>query len=295
MHLTLTLPTVFVALTAISAAAADAAPCAPEIGAICIGDERIDEAALIEKLSAADIAVLGERHDNPKHHEIQARLVGALSPAGLAFEMVARSREDFANAARETGDDLAEAIEWEGSGWPDWSMYAPIFDAAPDAWIAGGGVPPDVLRRSVTEGAAAAYPEGAEKYGLNERLEQDVIDAMLKEQEVAHCNALPTAMLPGMVEAQQLRDAAFADAALRLVEAGHGPAVLITGNGHARADRGSPLYLRRAAPDLKVFSVGLIELDGSPTSAALFDAVVYTAPHDRGDPCEAFLKSREKG
>ncbi|MEM8755413.1 MAG: ChaN family lipoprotein, partial [Pseudomonadota bacterium] len=123
---------------------------------------------------------------------------------------------------------------------------------------------------------------------------KDVIEDMLEEQRIAHCDALPTAMLPGMAEAQQLRDAAFADAVLRLVEAGHRPVVLITGNGHARTDRGSPFYLKRAAPDLNVVSVGLIEVDGSPARAP-FDAAIHTEPFDRGDPCEAFRKSREKG
>ena len=115
---------------------------------------------------------------------------------------------------------------------------------------------------------------------------------MIEEQRVAHCDALPKPMLPGMVEAQQLRDAAFADAVLRLVEDGHEPAVLITGNGHARTDRGSPLYLGRAAPLVSVLSIGIIEA-GEMTDVP-YDYVIYTEVHDREDPCEAFLKSRQK-
>ena len=277
-------------------AAATACERAP--GAICADGAAISYETMIETLRRAQVVLLGERHDNPAHHEWQARITADLAPGGLAFEMVAQAKEDYANAARLDGDDLAEALEWETSGWPDFEMYRPIFDAAPEAWVSGGGVAPDVLRKSVMEGAAVAWPEGAERYGLNERMPQDVIDAMLEEQDVAHCGALPTGMLPGMVEAQQLRDAAFADAALRLLEADHAPVVLITGNGHARADRGSPLYLKRAAPDVTALSVGMIEVGESDAqdlaNEAPFDVVIYTEPFDRGDPCEEFIRKRKK-
>ena len=287
------------ALCAVFARPGLAASCVAEPGAICVGDEAVGYDELILRLRSADVAILGERHDNPLHHDWQARITGDLAPGGLAFEMVPAAREDYANAARLDGDDLAEALEWAESGWPDFAMYRPIFDAAPEAWVAGGGVASEALRMAVKEGAAKAWPEGAERYGLSERLDQATIDAMLKEQDLAHCGALPTAMLPGMVEAQQLRDAAFADAALRLLDAGHAPVVLITGNGHARADRGAPLYLGRAAPSAKVMSVGLVELDGAPASDPAsapvpFDAVIFTAAHDRSDPCEDFIRKRRK-
>lgn len=290
-------PTAIVAAFAAlaSAPAASAAPCAKDVGAICIDGEAADYGALIDRLKGADVAILGERHDNPAHHAWQARIVAALAPRGLAFEMVPRAREDDANAARVAGGDLAEALEWEASGWPDWAMYAPIFDAAPEAWVAGGGVSAEALRTAVAEGAAAAFGEGAARYRLDERLDRETVEAMLDEQDRAHCGALPTAMLPGMAEAQQLRDAAFADAALRLIDAGHAPVALITGNGHARTDRGAPLYLRRAAPALRVVSVGMVEVGGDGRSGAPYDVSIFTEAHERGDPCETFAGSRKGG
>ncbi len=293
MTWSLALPAIFALTVAVSALPLHAEACAPQPGAICAGDRALDEATLIERLRGADIVVLGERHDNPVHHDWQARLVAALSPAGLAFEMVPESKEDIANAARDIGDDLAEALEWDKSGWGDWAMYGPIFDAAPDAWIAGGGVERDVLMKAISEGAAAAFGDRGARYRLNERFAQDVVDDMLDEQDKAHCGALPTAMLPGMAEAQQLRDAAFADATLRLVD--RGQVVLITGNGHARTDRGAPHYIGRARPDLTVLSVGMIELvDGQPAEPLPYDIAIFTEPFDRGDPCADFIKSRQK-
>lgn len=281
----------FFTVFALSALASAAAACPRAVGAICAGKAAIDEATLIERLRAADIVILGERHDNPAHHEWQTKLIAALAPAGLAFEMIPRAKEDAANAARAEGVDLGAALDWAGSGWPDWAMYRPIFEAAPAARIAGGGAPRETLRAAAKDGAAAAFGAEAARFGLDAPLAPATAEAMLEEQAEAHCGALPDAMLPGMVEVQRLRDAAFAAAALRLVEDGRGPVALITGNGHARADRGAPAYLRRAAPDLRALSVGMIEVTGeSAAGAEPFDFTIHTAPHDRGDPCAALLE-----
>ena len=272
--------------------ATPALACEPVIGAICADGEPLTEAAMIERLKGADIVILGERHDNPAHHATQAGLVATLAPGGLAFEMVPEAKSDAVNAARAEGGDLAVVLDWANSGWPDWAMYEAIFDAAPEAAVAGGGVPRDVLRRSITEGAAKAMGARGERYALNTRFDKETNADILDEQDKAHCGALPRGMLPGMAEAQQLRDAYFADAALRLHEAGARPVVLITGNGHARVDRGVPLYLRRAAPELTVVSVGQVEVPGG--GSLPYDIEIFTEPFDRGDPCAKFIESRQK-
>jgi hypothetical protein len=69
--------------------------------------------------------------------------------------------------------------------------------------------------------------------------------------------------------------------------------VLITGNGHARGDRGVPAYLRLAKPEAKVLSVGMIELQpgADPAAAARglpFDYIWLSDPAKREDPCAGF-------
>ena len=269
---------------ALLASPALGATCDPTPGSVCKGDQASSMTDLLTAALEAQIVILGERHDNPIHHETQAQIVRVLDPAGLAFEMIKRAEEGAANIGRS---------KWVNDSWSNWEDYRQILDAAPAARIAGGGVDRDMLRSSVKQGAAIAWGEEGARYRLLDQLPMDVTEAMVEEQRVAHCDGLPKHMLPGMVEAQQLRDAHFADAALRLVEEGFEPAVLITGNGHARTDRGSPLYLRRAAPEVSVLSIGIVEAEGETDIP--YDYVIYTAIHDREDPCEAFLKSRQKG
>jgi hypothetical protein len=69
--------------------------------------------------------------------------------------------------------------------------------------------------------------------------------------------------------------------------------VLITGNGHARTDRGAPAYLRLVTPRLTVLSVGMIELErgvdpGVAARRLPFDYVWFSEPIERADPCAGF-------
>jgi uncharacterized iron-regulated protein len=104
--------------------------------------------------------------------------------------------------------------------------------------------------------------------------------------QAAHCGALPAEVLPGMVQAQRLRDAALARAVVQAHRATGGPVVLITGTGHARRDRGVPAVLAQAMPDLSVLSVG--QMEGSAGADPPFDRWIVTPALPRGDPCDAF-------
>lgn len=251
-------------------------------------------ADLAATLRSADVVVLGEVHDNPGHHRVQADLVAALDPAGLAFEMVPQASEDGIAVFLDQGgarDAIGPAIGWERLGWPEWALYRPIFQAAPNAVITGGALPRKQVRRAVREGALAVG--GPDLVAALTQPLPAVHQAALEQAMIdSHCGKLPAAIAPGMVEGQRLRDASFAAAVLRARAAGDGPVVLITGTGHAHRDRGVPLYLARLAPDLTVRTVGMTEADAPPDAAVLadmpYDALVITRPVQRPDPCAAF-------
>lgn len=232
----------------------------------------------------AQVVVLGEQHDNPDHHARQAEWVAALNPAALVFEMLtpdqaARADVDWANQA-----ELDAAIGWTGSDWPSFDMYFPIFAAAPDAAIYGAGVPREDLRAQLA--MPLADHRLAAEYGLSAPLDAETQAAREALQAEAHCGALPDEMLPVMVDAQRLRDAALAEAALRALEATGGPVMVITGNGHARSDWGMPALMAFAAPDVPVFALGQGE-NGNAAQGAFALTLDAPAP-DRGDPCAVF-------
>lgn len=241
----------------------------------------------LDALPQADVIILGEVHDNPVHHLNQARAVAGIRPAAVVFEMFGPEAALAAQGAdwSEAGA-LADALGWEGSGWPDFALYYPIFEAAPDAVLFGGALDRDTVRRAFEEGAAGVMGASAPLYGLDDALgagEQAEREAM---QAAAHCDALPEAMLPGMVEAQRLRDAALAGAVVAAMAETGGPVALITGNGHARRDWGVPRMLALALPEAIVLTVGQFEDD--PEDTVPFDLWLVTEPAEREDPCAAF-------
>lgn len=238
-------------------------------------------------LPRADIVILGEVHDNAVHHQHQAMAVAAIRPAALVFEMIGPDQAArVGDTPRRDAVAMEAALGWNGTGWPDFAMYHPIFAAAPEARLYGAALPRSEVRRAMAEGAGAVFGEGAARYGLDQPLPPDQQAVREAEQLAAHCDALPAAMLPGMVAAQTLRDAAFARVALQALADTGGPVVVITGSGHADRDRGMPVFLARAAPTVSVLSLGQVEAPAE--GAQSFDLWIVTERAEREDPCAAF-------
>lgn len=256
------------------------------IAAPVFSDQIAPEALL--SLPPADIVLLGEVHDNPLHHSHQAQAVSALSPAAIVFEMLTPEQASLATPElRGDVTSLAAVLEWDTSGWPDFSMYYQIF-AASDAPIFGAALPSDDVRRAFTDGAAAVFGTEAERYGLTEPLPEEMQAERQQMQFEAHCEAMPLEMMSGMVEAQRLRDAAFSRVVIEAYEATGGPIAVITGNGHVRMDWGMPAVLAKAAPDLETLSIG--QLESTPEDAPPYNLWLVTDPVERDDPCAALVQ-----
>ena len=253
--------------------------------------------AALDAIGDARFIAIGERHDNPAHHAVQAEIVLALQPAGIAFEMIPQAGEKTVNRLRREGasrDQLAAALDWAESGWPDFAFYAPIMEAAPDAYIAGGGLSRKSLSAIYAKGAPGLGEEMTARYGLDEPLAADVEAAMLNEQYEAHCGLLDRAKLSPMVAVQRAWDAAYAEAWRRAGLHGEGPVVLICGNAHARLGSGAPAYLAKAMPEATIASIGQIEDGDDPAQDGFYTATIRSTPPERGDPCEQMRKSMAK-
>ncbi len=278
---------------------------------------------LIDRLAAARFVMLGEKHDNPDHHRLQAWLIEELLDEGrrpaVALEMLTGAQAPALNdyLANHPGDafGLGAAVGWARSGWPDYATYEPVFQAALDggAPVLPANLPRATIQAIVKEGMGALGPERLRALGLNEAMPRAFNAAMRTEIIEGHCYKLPASMIDPMAAAQTARDAHMAGVLLRGSAAGdRDGAVLITGAGHARTDHGVPYHLRRRAPGTTVMSVGFVEtedLENDPTAYAArfaaerlpFDAVWFTAQAERDDPCGTFVerlrraKGRERG
>ncbi len=243
-------------------------------------------AALEASLTRADIVILGEVHDNAEHHQNQARIIRDLAPAAVVFEMLSPEQAALVNQQGDRGNALRRALDWDSSGWPDWSLYQPVFEALSHTPAYGMALPRARVSAAVTDGAASVFGAEASAFGLTEPLAAGQQQAREAHQQTVHCNALPPSLLAGMVEAQRLRDAAFARSTLQALRDTGGPVVVITGSGHARTDWGMPVVLQRAAPAVSVVSLG--QLEEAPDENPPYDVWLITEPAPREDPCAGF-------
>lgn len=235
-----------------------------------------------------DVYFLGEVHDNPAHHAMQAEKVAEIAPKAVVWEMLtADLASEVTSDTISDAETLGETLAWESRGWPDFDMYYPIFAASPDARHYGAALPREEARRVMGEPVGTVFGEGAARFGLESDLPEAQQAAREAMQLASHCDALPVEMLPMMVSIQRLRDARLAEVALAAFEATGGPVAVITGNGHARKDWGAPALLALAAPDLRIFALGQGETgNGGPDGG--FDELVSAPAVDRPDPCAEF-------
>ncbi|MTI43774.1 hypothetical protein E1178_09140 [Roseibium hamelinense] len=268
-----------------------------------VSDQRfVAPQTLITRLSAARSIVLGEIHDNPVHHHLQAFLVGMVAPnqrPAVFLEMLSEDQSDALEAFRiqgpQTADGFADRVDWQQSGWPDFQIYRPLIEAALSRKARiEFALPGREATQSVSQGGLKALP-GSQlaELGLTSPLEPKLASGLRAEIMAAHCDLLPIEAVPNMSAVQRFRDAHMA-AVLRQAPK-TGPAFLITGNGHVRKDRGVPLYL-----DGQAVSVMLQEVaaDMQPDQVAESYSVDYPADYiwltqviPRDDPCAA-LKER---
>ena len=267
----------------------------------------IDRETLVERLAGADFVLLGERHDNPDHHMLQAEVLRSLiaverRPA-VGFEMLGLDDASIIAghlaAAPADAAGLGRAVNWNQRGWPDWAMYQPIAEAALQAKlrIIATNLPLTTARKMTRDGLAALEPRLARELGLDEPPPEPVFATMAADIRDAHCGYASEQSVKAMVDVQRARDAQMAQS---LIAAGDpGGAILVAGAGHVRNDYGIPVYIRAKAPDKRVISISFVEVDEQKTDAqsyALaypdrrlpFDYVWFTPRLDDEDPCEKF-------
>ncbi len=265
-------------------------PTAPERIVDPAGGRELARAQLLEALRACDYALLGELHDNPRHHARRAELVAALG-RGLQVRAEHLAQGRRVRFDRDLRASLVDA-GFDERGW-HWPLHEPLFAAVAAAGdtLEGANAPQDLVRRAAREGRSALPPELAALIDAaalpaagRAALESDLLQG--------HCGQLDAKRVPALVWAQRTRDAAMAQS-LREARAagGGGPVLLLAGNGHVRRDYGVPLLLAQAEPAARVVSLGFGET-GEDTAGAPYDYLWLTAPASREDPCRSMPRLR---
>ncbi len=267
----------------------------------------LEAPALVDRLVRARFLLLGEKHDNPDHHRLQAWVLRTLIAAGrrpaVGFEMFtaddAGAIAGYLAARPADAAGLGAAVGWDRTGWPPWPLYQPIADAALAAGlpIVAANLGRVTAQAVGRHGMAALDAPLIATLRLDAPLTTQMRAEMAAEIQESHCNGLPDSMLDNMIAAQRARDAQMAE---RLAAAGQRDgAILIGGNGHVRKDRGVPAFLALQAPGAPTISLAFLEVqrnDTEPEAYATYfgrspfpvDYVWFTPRLDDLDPCERF-------
>lgn len=264
-----------------------------------------------QALLQSDIVILGESHDNPRHHELQnwalTTLLKAKREPAVSFEMIDQEQYEKLDLSKiSSADALFDALNWEKTGWPNRKLYHALFETVVSANlpIASANLARKTLHKVISQ---ASPPSDEVKQLLDAKpLTETERTSMLKELEESHCHMLPKQHVSGMITGQRVRDAVMA---LSLLKHSHAdPAVLIAGKAHGRLDRGAPAFVRLRKPEAKIISIGWHEVQTDRPQPAdyrkiwqsetlPFDYVWFTARVDRPDPCDeikAFLNKKSK-
>ncbi len=241
--------------------------------------------------------LLGEIHDNPDHHSLQAKIIAALStksikPA-LVMEMIKLNQMQRLNAYRATKNASAEhlgtALQWNRQGWPDWKIYQPIGEQIfkHNLEVFPGHTSRTMINHLIKSDMSILPDEARKTFRLDKPLSPPLAEALKDDIRIGHCNKLPEHVIPPMANVQRFRDAWMADVMIQAAivepsesetkgstenknQAGKNKTnikrqvILIAGSGHTRTDRGAPWYLRQRLGPGNSLTVEFIEA----TSAA---------------------------
>lgn len=249
---------------------------------------------LLQTLKDADIILIGETHDHPQHHQIQAHLIRQLKPRSVAFEMLNASQAEVASTLfKHSTETWDQKLEWSKRGWPDFTLYQPVFEATRDVEAQVIATHPD---RSTLQPLmlGQALPDLLIQ---TLKLDQELPDEARKELEDeiirSHCGHAPQAMIEPMVQAQRLKDAWMA----RTLLAAPKPVVMIVGRGHTQVKRGIPWALEQLASPSSTPKWVVVALRSDAQAKDQFEGsvkVIKTKPHREDDPCERFKEQLKK-
>jgi len=273
-------------------------------GALTIAD-------LADRMAASGFVLVGEKHDNADHHQLELYLLKLLlkqKEAGarevsvsVALEMLNGSQQPQIDLIAEQLRQIDELeydsakiktrLEWPEQGWP-WDDYAAVI-----GWTLNNRLPLNAGNIS-SKTMRTVYQNGIDdRFSSARHLKTYLHDSLLDQVFDGHCGLMPKDSLASMVDIQLVKDAAMANA---LAVGDKETNVLIAGTGHIRKDTAVPQHLQILSSH-SILTIALIEVDSDRQQVAgysslfdQFDIVVFTPVANQRDYCAELEQSMRK-
>ena len=268
----------------------------------------LDEAALLARISAADVLLLGETHDNPQHHENQQKLLKARIGSGARPALVMEQLDAESQPALDQalGGDNRDEVLNSVTGmikFADKEPYRPLLAIAIDNQlpVIAANISSKRLQPVIWFGYSAYDAGELKRLAVEEVWSESRQNYLVAHMGGAHCGELRDELRAGLTRSQRLRDALLADSAVSSIARG---VVAIVGRDHARRDIGLPLYFAARAPSARIFSIGFVEVSEgkadpkeyeakSATGDAPYDVIWFSPRAERANPCANFGKPKD--
>lgn len=183
----------------------------------------------------ADVLLLGEQHDAPRHQHLHQDTVSALAARGqlavLALEMADQGGSTQGLAPNADEAAVRQALRWNEAAWP-WAPYGPAVMAAVRAGVPvrGANLPRSDMRAAMGDES------------LDQRLPPAALARQREAIRAGHCDLLPPGQIAPMARIQIARDRAMAQTVSEAAQA-RKVVVLLAGHAHVDPEIGVPQHL----------------------------------------------------
>ena len=267
----------------------------------------VEKDELMKQVLGSDYVLLGETHDNSKHHQDHGWMISEIAngekQAAITFEMLNQDQANVINNVEfENTDELLDILEQAKTGWEYKKYYKPVFENVFKAKLPmhAADIGKESLMKIVTKGIEHA-PKDIRELLENTKLSKEALESLKKEIEMTHCGMANPEMTKAMTLGQRVRDAAIGNSMFKVMNGDINTVILVAGSGHIRKDRGAPMYLKSLDNKAIITSVAWLEIDENAkdpkdyskrwnVNELPFDYVLFTAQVDRSDPCEEMRK-----
>ena len=235
-----------------------------------------------DALWRAPVVLLGEQHDAPAHHALQAAVVNAFIQQqrlqALVLEMAdaPHHTEGLATNASET--QVQERLAWSQQAWP-WADYSAAIMAAVRVGIPVRGA--NLKRADMGRAMMDARLDGA--------VSPAALKVLREAVKTGHCDLLPESQWAPMARIQIAKDKRMAET-IRAHVVEHKTVVVLCGSAHAHKQHGIPAHLPRELAK-QAISVHLRSANTPAAEPGAFDREWLTAAVPEKDYC-ADLRQR---
>lgn len=220
--------------------------------------QQLTPSEFVAKIVSADRVLIGEQHDNLKHHQAHFWLLQELQKsrpqASVLMEMLSVDQQTAINTISATPNEmknLPNRLNWKPS-W-NWAFYGEIIKTVFAQKI-------NLVATNLTSDEVNILMTGAEPLkgflSTEPKVKQKIADLITANHGFAEITSGQNIeIIRKMVEVQQFRDRRMAEKVLNSPT----PSLLIAGNHHINRQYGVPIHLYDLSPKTEMITVILGE------------------------------------